>query len=872
VFRAPLVGYGPHMEPPAGTVTMLFTDIEGSTRRARELGSKWPEVLDLHHRILRGAIERHRGYVDGTEGDAIFAYFENARDALDAAGDAQQELARAAWPGAKSDIKVRMGLHTGWVEHRDLGYVGVEVHRAARVGAAANGGQVLVTRSTQTLVGSDVALEFVGEHRLKDFPTPEPLFHLVVDGRHAEEYARLRTAIARPTNLREDLRPFIGRDGELERLQELLRSDVRLVTVVGPGGVGKTRLALAAARLMLDEMPGGAFIAPLASVRDPAAILTAIVNALDLRGANGDSRARVVAWARDRATLVVLDNFEQLLSAAPFVSDLVSAAPELRLLVTSQAALKVAGETVMRLDALELNDAADLFIEQALAVRPSWSPRAEDRETIVEICRHVGCLPLAIELAAARASVLDPGELLARLGRSSEVLRGGSRDAPVRQQGLRATFEWTYGLLQPEQRVLFRRLGVFSGPVSLDTIEAVCEPTDDEQLISALDALEGLIAFSLVARDERAGHGIGFTMPQALRDFAKAELEAAAEEQVRRRRHAEHVAAVASEVRIWFSADLQARVRVLALNDEIEPALAWAATQDFELYRRLVSELALGLVLYRGQIREALEHTTRACAELDAPADELDAWLRYCRAWALLASGQTAEAASVIEPVVAFYRAREDARHLGLALNMAAWTPPGGDFVRAVELSRESLELLRDTGDQLLADRGLLGLIQNLVQLNALEEAEQLLGQAEASSQNRESELANRVATLRGDVALIQGEAATALRHFVASLDLAARRGDGLQVINDSKSVAQALALSGHPEAALEASGAAAAIAYDSGHAIVFPDVEAAIHAAEDALGAASAELVARGRNLPPGERVPRLLALGRLSAQDSPS
>jgi predicted ATPase/class 3 adenylate cyclase len=860
------------MEPPAGTVTMLFTDIEGSTRRARELGSKWPEVLEVHHKIVRGAIERHRGYVDSTEGDAFFACFENARDAVDAAVDAQQELARAAWPNAQSDVKVRMGLHTGWIERRDLGYVGVEVHRAARVGAAANGGQVLVTRSTQTLVGSDVALEFVGEHRLKDFPTPEPLFHLVVDGRHAEEFAHLRTATARPTNLREDLRPFIGRDAELERLQELLRSDARLVTVVGPGGAGKTRLALAAARLMLDEMPGGAFIAPLAPVRDPAAVLGAVVNALDLRGANGDPGARVVAWARNRATLVVLDNFEQLLPAAPLVSDLVSAAPDLRLLVTSQAALKVGGEVVMRLDSLELNAAADLFAEQARAVRPSWLPRAEDRETSVEICRRVGCLPLAIELAAARASVLDPGELLVRLERSSEVLRGGSRDAPARQQSLRATFEWTYGLLQPEQRVLFQRLGVFSGPVSLDTIEAVCELPDDEQLISALDALEGLIAFSLVARDERAGHGIGFTMPQALRDFAKAELEAAREEQVIGRRHAEHLAAVASDVRIWFSADPQARVRVLALDDEIRPALTWAATQDFELYRRLVSGLALGLVLYRGQIREALEHTTRARAGLEAPGDEVNAWLGYCRAWALLASGQTDEVASVIEPVVAFYRAREDARHLGLALNMAAWTPPGGDFVRAVELSRESLELLRSTGDPLLTNRGLVGLIQNLIQLGALEEAEQLLTQAEASITNRESELANRVATLRGDAALIQGEAATALRHFVASLELAARRGDGLQVINDSKSVAQALALSGHPEAALEAAGAATAIADDGGHAIVFPDVEAAIHAAEDLVGAASAELVARGRNLPPGEQVPRVLALGRLSAQNSPT
>jgi predicted ATPase/class 3 adenylate cyclase len=857
------------MEPPSGTVTMLFTDIEGSTRRARELGSRWPEVLEIHHRILRGAIERHRGYVDSTEGDAFFACFEDARDARAAAVDAQRELARAVEPAGPLAINVRMGLHTGWIERRNLGYVGVEVHRAARVAAAANGGQVLLTRSTQSLLGPDVAIEFVGEHRLKDFPSPEPLFHLVVDGRHAKEFAHLRTAVARPTNLREDLRPFSGRDAELQRLQELLRSDARLVTVVGAGGAGKTRLALAAARLMLDEMPGGAFVAPLASVRDPDAVLGAVVRALDLRGVNGDPGARIVAWTRDRATLVVLDNFEQLLPAASVVSRLASAAPDLRLLVTSQAALCVGGEVVIKLDALELDAAADLFVERAQAVTSTWSPSPEERATVVEICRRVGCLPLAIELAAARASVLDLGELLARLERSSELLRGGRRDAPERQQSLRATFEWTCGLLQPDQRVLFRRMGMFSGPVSLDTIEAVCELPGDEQLISALDALEGLIDFSLVARDERAGRGIGFTMPQALRDFAKAELEAAGEEQEIGRRHAEHLAAVASEVRIWFSADPRARVRVLALDDEIRPALAWAAAHDFELYRHLVSGLALGLVLHRGQVRDALEHTTRACAGLEAPGDELDAWLGYCRAWALLARGQADEAASAIEPVVAFYRARADARHLGLALNMAAWTPPGGDFARAVELARESVELLRGAGDPLLTNRGLVGLIQNLIQLGALEEAEQLLTQVEASIKDSESELANRVATLRGDAALLQGEAATALGHFVASLELAARRGDGLQVINDSKSVAQALALCGHPEAALEAAGAAAAIAEDGGHAIVFPDVEAAVHAAEDAVGAASAQLVARGRNLPPGERVPRLVALGSLSPHD---
>jgi predicted ATPase len=615
--------------------------------------------------------------------------------------------------------------------------------------------------------------------------------------------------------------------------------------------------------MMLDEMPGGAFVASLASVRDPGAVLGAVTGALDLRGANGDPDSRIVARVRGRPTLIVLDNFEQLLAAAPVVGGLVSRAPELRVLVTSQAALRVAGEVVMGLDALELDAAADLFVQLAQAVAPRWSPTAEERQPIVEICRRVGCLPLAIELAAARASVLDPKELLARLERSSELLRGGARDAPERQQSLRATFRWTHGLLQGAQRVLFRRLGVFAGPVALQTIEAVCEIQDDDQSVVALDALEGLIEFSLVARDQAAVHGTRFTMAQALREFAEAELTASGEEQQVRRRHAEHLAAVAGEARVWFSADSEACGRVLALEAEIRPALQWAVEHDAELYRRLVAALALGLIR-RGQIREALDHTTRARAGFEAPHDEIDAWLGNCRAYALLMSGRLDEATSAIEPVIAFHRALGDSRYLGLALHTAGWiaNEPGRDRPLALALSRESLELLRSTGDPALAGRGVALLIQVLIYMNALEDAERLLAQAAASITDPESDLANAVATLSGDVALARGDAATALAHFVGSLKLAARRSDGIQIVNDSHCVAHALALTGRPEAALEAAGAAAAIAADSGHAVQFADIEAEIDAARNVVGSAAADLIARGRNLEPGERVARVLAL----------
>jgi predicted ATPase len=615
--------------------------------------------------------------------------------------------------------------------------------------------------------------------------------------------------------------------------------------------------------MMLDELPGGVFLAPLASVRDPDAMLDAVMRALDLRSLEGDPAGHITARLRDRPTLLVLDNFEQLLHAGPVVSQLVGEAPNARVLVTSQAALRVVGESVMGLDALALDAAAELFVQRAGAVARNWSPSADDRETILEICRRVGCLPLAVELAAARASVLAPAELLSRLEKSSDILRGGARDAPERQRSLRATFEWTYGLLEPSQRALFRRLGAFAGPVALDTIEAVCETVDDQPVL-AVDALERLLDFSLVAREENTTHGRRFTMPQTLRDFARAELVASAEAQAVRRRHAEHIADVAKPAQIWFAANHAAVVGVLAREAEVRPALAWAAEHDSELYRRLVSALALGLIR-RGQVREALEHTTRACVSDQAPRNDLDAWLGNCRAYALLFSGRLDEAESLIDPVIAFYRKRGDARGLGLALHTAGWVAGErghDDSERMLVLARESLDLLRTTGDPALADRGISLLIQVLISMNAIEEAEQLLTDATESIIDPESDFANAVATMRGDTALARGDAPSALPHFAESLQLAARRGDRIQVVNDAYCVAHALALAGRPHAALEAAGAAAALGADSGYVNPFPAAEEALAAARVSVEPSADELIARGRNLPAAERVARLLAL----------
>ena len=352
-------------EPPAGTIALLFTDVESSTRLAREAGAAWADLLAAHHAILRNAIERHGGYVDGTEGDAFFATFADSRAAVEAAVDAQRGLAAAGWPG-----RVRMGVHTGFVERRELGYVSIEVHRAARVGAAAHGGQVLVTAATRALLGEDADVEDLGEHRLKDFPRPERLFHVVYDGHRAADFGPVRTAEARPTNLPEDLAPLIGRDDELARLQALLSNGTRLVTLAGAGGAGKTRLALAVARRLLDDLPGGAFLVALSPVSDPAQVLPAVARALELGDAEGELAPRIAQRLGDRRALLVLDNFEQILDAAPAVAGLLEHSARLRVLVTSQAPLHVRGETVVTLDALEPEAAAALFVERARSAAP----------------------------------------------------------------------------------------------------------------------------------------------------------------------------------------------------------------------------------------------------------------------------------------------------------------------------------------------------------------------------------------------------------------------------------------------------------------------------------------------------------------------
>jgi predicted ATPase len=486
-------------ELPTGTVTFLFTDIEGSTLLLRELGDGYAQVLAEHHRLLRDVWSRHCGVEVDTAGDSFFVAFARASDAVAAAGDGQRSL-------ADGPVRVRMGLHTGEPLLADAGYVGYDVHRAARIAAAGHGGQVLLSQSTVDLAGAEV--RDLGLHRLKDLSAPERIFQLGI-----EDFPPLKTL--HETNLPVPATPFLGREREVDELAGLLRRpEIRLVTLTGPGGSGKTRLALQAAAAVADDYESGVWWVPLASLADPVLIESVASQALG-------SKDSVSAAVGDKRLLLLLDNFEHLLEAAPALAETIGVCPRLTVLVTSREPLHVDGEWEFAVDPLREQEAVALFLQRATAVRSDFTANSE----VVEICRRLDCLPLAIELAAARVKVLPLPLLLERLEQHLPVLAEGSRSAPERQRTLRATILWSHDLLTAEEQDVFARLAVFAGGCTLDAAEAVCD--------ADLDSIASLVDKSLLRRT-----GNRFWMLETIREFAAEKLAALPGLDVLRDRHA----------------------------------------------------------------------------------------------------------------------------------------------------------------------------------------------------------------------------------------------------------------------------------------------------------------------------------------------
>ncbi len=547
--------------PPTGTVTLLFTDIEGSTQLLQRLGDRYLDVLATHQQLMRAAFQAWEGYEVNTEGDSFFVAFRRAGDAVAAAIAAQQALAAHPWP-KDAAVRLRMGIHTGEPACIGNDYVGLDVHRAARLAAAGHGGQVLLSRTTRDLVEHELAdgvvLRDLGACRLKDLLRPEHLFQLVIAGL-PDTFPPLKTLDARPTNLPVQATALIGREREIATVRDLLRrADVRLLTLTGPGGTGKTRLALQTAAELLDTFADGVFFSALASVHDPELVASTIAQAFGIWELGSTSViARLKDYLHAKQLLLVLDNFEQVLGAAPLVGELLAAAPRLKVLVTSRAVLRLYGEREFAVPPLSLPDvqqqlplerltqynAVRLFIERAQAVKADFTVTNANAPAVAEICVRLDGLPLAIELAAKRIKLFAPQALLARLSNRLKLLVGGAQNLPARQQTLRGTIDWSYNLLSPDEQALFRRLGVFVGGCTLEAAEVVCrlqgtgnreqEIAAEEQAslspipypVSPIDGLAALVDNSLLRQEERMGGEPRFMMLETIREYALDRLE-----------------------------------------------------------------------------------------------------------------------------------------------------------------------------------------------------------------------------------------------------------------------------------------------------------------------------------------------------------
>lgn len=541
---------------PKGTVTFLFTDVEGSTRLLHELGPKaYADALDEHRWLLRGAFAAEGGIEVDTQGDAFFVVFPTAKGAVAAALAARDAL-------SGGPIRVRIGLHTGAPVLGTEGYVGVDVHRAARVTALAHGGQILASPTTVALLDGQGAAD-LGLHRLKDFEGATRL-HQIGDG----VFPPLRTpgSIDLPTPATR----FLGRDRELfEAVSLAFERDPRVFTILGPGGTGKTRFAIELARLLAEDAEGGTVFVPLAPLRDADLVLPALADRLG--AAAPDARA-VSARVGDRRTHVVVDNLEHLLPAAARpLAELAEHVPALRLVVTSREALRIQGEAQFDLPPLVSSDAVALFCERAQAVRPDVSAS----RTVTELCERLDRLPLALELAAARTKLLTPELLLDRLGDRLDALKG-TRDADERHATLRATIAWSYDLLDEADQRLFARLSVFRGGCTLEMAAAVCD--------ADLDTLASLLDKSLVRR--RTGR-IGeerYWMLETIRAFALEQLAESSEETALRRRHAERMLEIARQAHLTEDDDEPFEQNVaLAEREDLRAALDWTPEHDPEL-------------------------------------------------------------------------------------------------------------------------------------------------------------------------------------------------------------------------------------------------------------------------------------------------
>jgi predicted ATPase/class 3 adenylate cyclase len=649
---------------PTGDVTFLFTDVEGSTKLLQELGEeRYADALAVHRRTLREAFGAHEGVEVDTQGDSFFVAFPTAQGALQAAIATLKGL--AAGP-----IKVRMGLHTGTARVGDEGYVGVDVHRAARIAASGHGGQVLISASTAELIGTD-GLRDLGYHRLKDLSEAERIYQL-----GDEEFPPLESL--HRTNLPLPSTPFLGRRQELaEALAQLSRPEVRLLTLTGPGGTGKTRLALHIAGELAARYPHGVWWVPLAPLRDPQLVVETAAQAL---GAEDG----LVEYIAEKSLLIVFDNFEQVVDAAADVAALLSACPNLDLLVTSREPLRVNAEQLYEVPPLAPDEGVSLFLARAKAVKPDFA----DDESISEICRRLDDLPLALELAAARVKALSSDQILERLSRRLPLLTGGARDLPERQRTLGSAIDWSYELLTPVEQRAFARLSTFAGG---------CTLADAEQVADAdLDTLQSLVDKSLLRHA-----GGRFSMLETIREYAAGQLEESGQAEELERRHAEHFLALveSAEPRVregskeWLDRLEQEHDNLRAALERLE------ALGELQLALRIAGAMS-DVWYHRGHVAEGRRRLESLLLNDERPTAARGKALNGASRLAVVA-GDVSIARLRAEEGLALNRRLENALGTADSLWRLSYAlAADGDFANAQRLLLECIPLYGDLGEE----------------------------------------------------------------------------------------------------------------------------------------------------------------------------
>jgi predicted ATPase/class 3 adenylate cyclase len=745
------------MDLPGGTLTFLFTDIEGSTRLWEREPLAMRATVARHDALLVRTVEKYAGRVVKTTGDGMLAVFESAHEAAQAAVAIQRTLRDEPWAASIGQLRVRAALHTGTAELREGDYFGTAVNRTARLLSAGHGGQTLLSQSTQELLQDHLPTEtqllYLGEYRLRDLTRPERIYQLNASDLPAD-FPPLRTRSLRPSNLPAELSSFIGRERELSELEHLLGS-ARLVTLTGPGGAGKTRLSQRVAASIAGIYADGVYFVALAATSDPALVPNTVAKALGVVEQPGrplvESLERYVA---EKRMLLVLDSYEHVLAAASLAAELLAAGPQLSVLATSREALRLNGEHEFpvpplsapdpsgagSVDDLAAYESVALFVERTAAASPKFRLTADNAQAVAGICARLDGLPLAIELAAARIKLFTPQQILERLESRLGLLTRGSRDLPARQRTLRDTIDWSYNLLDDDERRLFTRLGVFSGGRSLDAVEAVCAPG---LATEALDGLESLLNKSLLNQEEGPAGEPRFTMLETIHEYAQERLSQGGEEQQIRKRHLDYFLSLAEEMEpgYWREGQLLLLARTESEIENLRSAFNWALEDDnLEAAARLVSSITYYFA-YGDRLIEGYLWVSRVLGHKEAIADQYRlrllvaaAWLSWAdddlsqsirlaeenlllarkmndkrsEAWALLQLAISLidqpealnEAARRAETGLAIYRELRDEPGIAQALNIRGeLARAAGDYDRAQEVYEECMAVSRKIGD-----------------------------------------------------------------------------------------------------------------------------------------------------------------------------